>query len=86
MCVLTAVLSTGLRQSVNALFMGFDWDSALDSSVAKGLMKKNASLETPYIQRLAGNDETMHATRRGAEAYDYLSCNEVGQDLLFEAT
>jgi hypothetical protein len=49
-------------------------------------MKKNASLETPYIQRLAGNDETMHATRRGAEAYDYLSCNEVGQDLLFEST
>ena len=86
MCVLTAVLSTGLRQSVNALSLGFDWYSALDSSVAKGLMKKNASLETPYIQCLAGNSETMHATRRGAEAYDYLSCNEVSQDLLFEST
>ena len=51
-----------------------------------GLVRNNASLGTPYKQCLAGDYETMHATRRGAEAYDYLPCNEVGQDLLFEST
>ena len=84
--MLTAVSSTGLRQSVDALSIGFDWYSALESSVAMGLVRNNASLGTPYIQCLAGDYETMHATRRGAEAYDYLPCNEVGQDLLFEST